>query len=210
MVAAGWVVFGPGPARAHPHVFVDGGVDFQITEDGTLEAIRVTWRYDELETLFLLSDLDVTPAAGADFTDSERALVERELGRFAPDFDGSVHLRAKGEPILLAWPRDLTARMVGDRLEVAFYRDLMEPLALEATELHAAFYERTYFFAFSLTDEPRFGEAEDRCSATITKFEPSSQTDEMRAALAKLGREETPENSNVGALLADRMVVTCK
>ena len=39
------------PAQAHPHVFVDGGVDFVLGAGAVLEALEVTWRYDEFETL---------------------------------------------------------------------------------------------------------------------------------------------------------------
>jgi len=30
------------PFQAHPHVFVDGGVDFILSENSTLEALQVT------------------------------------------------------------------------------------------------------------------------------------------------------------------------
>ncbi len=199
-----------GPALAHPHVFVDGGADFEISEGGSLERIRVTWRYDAFETLYILSDLNVLPMPGSDFSDQSRVIVEAALGDFPPDFDGSVHIRIDGMAVPLDWPRDLSAQMVGDRLEVTFLRDLAQPVLVRSKDIHVGFYERTYFFKFSLTDAPAFGAAGDSCTSAITPFEPSQQTAEIRAALARLGREETPEDSNAGALLADRMVISCE
>ncbi|EBA02264.1 hypothetical protein RB2150_09724 [Rhodobacterales bacterium HTCC2150] len=40
-------------------------------------------------------------------------------------------------------------------------------------------------------------------------FNPDAQDLDLKAALAKISREETPENDQVGALFADRISVTC-
>jgi len=48
-----------GVAGAHPHVFVDARSGFIFGEDGTLEAVRVSWRYDEFTTLILFDSLDL-------------------------------------------------------------------------------------------------------------------------------------------------------
>lgn len=196
---------------AHPHVFVDGGVDFIFDDTGaSLQTVSVTWRYDAFETLFMLSNMGVSPEPGQDFSPDDRRRAEAMLSEFAPDFDGSAHLTVAGVPVALEWPRDLSARMVGDRLEVSFLRDLAAPLASAGPlRIDVGFYERTYYFAFSLTDAPTFENAQDRCSITIALFEDTEQTAEMRAALARLSREEEPENSTAGAVFADRMVVQC-
>ncbi len=198
-----------GTARAHPHVFVDGGIDFIFLEDGQLGSIVVTWRYDAFETLYLLSDIGIIPEQGADFTDQDRALVEERLGEFPSDFDGSAHLTVMGQTVSLDWPRDLTARLVGDRLEVSFFRDLTTPVALSDTGLQAQFYERTYFFAFSLTDAPDFIGDNGRCSGNIDPFTPSDDTQDLTDMLAQLSREETPQDVNVGATFTDTLEVTC-
>lgn len=195
--------------RAHPHVFVDGGFDFVISESQQLTAIRVTWRYDTFETLYMLSEMNVSLAPNSDFSVADREIVEATLGSFPPDFDGSVHITLVGDRIALQDPRNLTARMVGDRLEITFLRDLEIPVGLREQKFNIGFYERTYFFAFSLTDVPDFGRAADRCSYEKTPFDTSQPTDKVLLELAKLGREETPEDSNIGATLADRMVVSC-
>lgn len=197
------------PAGAHPHVFVDGGIDFTFGPGGRLEAIRVTWRYDAFETLYMLTEMGVMPTGDQGFTEDERRAVEAELSVFADDFDGSAHLSIDGAPLALAWPTDVSARMAGDRLEMSFTRTLETPVALGAETLSVAFYERTYFFAFSLTDPPGFSGDGGACRADIAPFEPSSLTAELQATLAKLSREEVPEDENVGAVFADRMTVTC-
>lgn len=196
-------------AKAHPHVFVDGGVDFVFQTDGQLGSVIVTWRYDPFETIYILSDLGIVPQAGSDFSDKDRAEVKRLLGEFPPDFDGSAHLSIDQQPVPLDWPRDLTARMVEDQLEVSFTRDLLDPISTMDRRLVVMFYERTYFFAFSLTDTPEFVGDGGRCSSLIDPFAPSDETQDLTDMLAQLSREETPQGANVGATFADTLEVTC-
>ena len=43
------------PVLSHPHVFVDGGVDFVFEEEYLLSALLITWVYYEFEFLYILS-----------------------------------------------------------------------------------------------------------------------------------------------------------
>lgn len=197
------------PAYTHPHVFIDGGVEFVIDSETRLHKVIVTWRYDALETLFILTEMGLVSTGEDGFTTSERQLVEERLGRFPDDFDGSVHLTAAHSSLALEWPKDLEARLVGDRLEITFVRDLREPYLLAGNEVSAAFYERTYFFAFSMTDLPRTSGPEHNCKTEFVPFTPGTATQEIQETLAKLGREETPASGNVGYIFADVATLSC-
>lgn len=196
-------------ARAHPHIFIDGGVVFVFQDDDRLNGIIVTWRYDPFESLFMLSDMGVVPVTGSGFTEDERRIVETALSEFPSDFDGSAHLSVADEAIMLDWPRDLKARMVGDQLEVSFTRDLLSPLSVGKAPILVEFYEKTYFFAFNLTDDPDFIGDKGRCSGSIDKFLMSAETESLSDTLALLSREETPQDNNVGIKFADRLEVRC-
>jgi ABC-type uncharacterized transport system substrate-binding protein len=39
----------PLPAQSHPHVFVDGGVDFVFDEKNLLSALLITWLLNVIE-----------------------------------------------------------------------------------------------------------------------------------------------------------------
>lgn len=205
---AGLLVFLPLGARAHPHVFVDGGVDFVMGAENELTALAVTWRYDAFETLYILAShgLDLNADGGLDPADRERLIRERR--DFPADFDGSAHLTVDGHSIALAWPSDFDARIVDQRLEVTFSRALDAPLDITVGEVTLAFYESTYFFAFSLTEKPQFiGPAS--CRAEIEKFVADEDDTVLMATLAKLDREDTSDMVNVGALFADRISLSC-
>ncbi len=201
--------FMAGPALPHPHVFVDGGVDFIFGDDQQIEALEVTWHYDEFETLYTLSVLELSLNDEGKLDEVDRLELVRRLSDWPDDFDGSAHLSIEGEPVPLKWPTGLDARMVDGRLLITFTRILEEPTTLEGRPAEVAFYESTYFFAFSVTNTPQLIGAADPCGATVIPNDPDDQPEELRAALAALSREETPEIANVGALFADRIVVTC-
>ncbi len=198
-----------GQASAHPHVFIDGGVDFRFGPDAKLEALEVSWRYDEFETLYTLSaqGLELNDAGGLD--EEDRLALVRQLSEWPEDFDGSAHPVVDGVAIPLEWPSDLDAHLVDGRLQLTFVRRLSTPLDMQGREIDVSFHESTYFFAFSVTDQPDLFGDPGPCSARVVDFDPDSNSDELAKTLAKLGREETPEIANVGALFADRIVVRC-
>ncbi|WP_421700998.1 DUF1007 family protein [Aliiroseovarius sp.] len=198
-----------GAAAAHPHVFVDGGIDFLFGPDQMLTALEVTWLYDEFETLYTLSALELSLNAAGGLDEADRLELVRRLSDWPEDFDGSAHLTQGGEAVALAPPRGLDARMVDGRLLLTFTRPLVQPVAVGQSPVEAAFYESTYFFDFTLTNAPRLLGAAPGCAARVTPFDPSAQEAELLQVLARLGREETPETENVGAFFADRITLQC-
>ncbi len=45
-----------GPALAHPHVFIDTAIEAIMSPDGRVDAIRISWTYDEFYTLMILEE----------------------------------------------------------------------------------------------------------------------------------------------------------
>ncbi len=196
-------------ASAHPHVFVDGGVSFRFRDGAVLESLLVTWRYDAFETLYILSShgISLNDAGGLD--EADRLELVRQRSDWPEDFDGSAHLVHGDQPIALEWPRGLDAHLVNGRLEVTFERLLSTPLEMRGQAAELGFYESTYFFAFTITDTPEVLGPETGCAAQVIGFDADEDDTELQAALAKLGREETPDIKNVGALFADRIILSC-
>jgi ABC-type uncharacterized transport system substrate-binding protein len=49
-------LLGASPALAHPHVWMDVKADYVIGDGHTLDAIRITWTFDEFYTAFAVGD----------------------------------------------------------------------------------------------------------------------------------------------------------
>ena len=112
VLLCGLIVLFGSPAIGHPHVFVDGGVDF-LFENDTLVALRVTWLYDEFETLYILSLYNLSLNAQGGLDETDRMALVRHRSDWPSDFDGSAHLSVGGAPIALKRPTDMDAGNVG-------------------------------------------------------------------------------------------------
>lgn len=115
------------PAIAHPHVFIDGGIDFIMSGQETLEALSVTWLYDEFETLYDLSSRGIEPLPDGSLSDADREAIRAAYNEWPDDFDGSAHLSIDGQMIEMDWPSDLAVDLVDGRLQLAFLRKLQDP-----------------------------------------------------------------------------------
>lgn len=207
-VFCGSIALGGSPAVGHPHVFVDGGVDF-VFDDNSLVALHVTWLYDEFETLYILSSHNLSLNAAGGLDEADRRTLVRLRSDWPSDFDGSAHMSIEGELVPLQWPENLDAQVVDGRLQMTFTRGLDEPVELAGLTAEVAFYETTYFFAFAVTEQPAIVGAANRCIEEVLKFDPTVEDEGLQATLALLNREETPSIANVGALFADRITLTC-
>ena len=195
--------------NAHPHVFIDGGVDFHLDGNGMLHKVEVTWLYDKFETLYILSSQGISPTKDGRLNSNDLSVLTSLYENWPPDFDGSVHLKYLGNNIDLKWPQNASVTYFGNRLKVKFERELKTKLLLKNTPLDIGFYERTYFFDFSITSHPLiFGDA-GNCSASVIPFEFNSQSTEILRELSYLSREETPEDTEIGSKLADRIQLIC-
>jgi len=211
LMLLGLIGFLTAPAAwAHPHVFVDGGVDFVLRDGATLEAVEVIWLYDEFETLYTLSAAELELRSDGTLAEEDRLALAALLSDWPDDFDGSAHLSVGDDPVALGWPQDLEVQLLDGRLEVTFTRALQEPLDLRTSALEVAFYESTYFFAFTITYPPKVLGAAAACATEVIPFNPDIEATALQTTLFALSREETPTDNNVGALFADRIRLQCE
>lgn len=196
-------------ARAHPHVFVDGGVDFVLRDGHMLEALDVTWLYDEFETLYVLSAYELSLNRQGTLDEADRQKLIDQRSKWPDDFEGSAHLTTATGPVKLGRPANFDLRMINGRLQAKFTRALETPIDLRQHKVDLAFYEATYFYAFKITRPAHLSDDAETCKATVIPFDPDKEMAALQATLSQLGREETPETENVGALFADRIVLQC-
>lgn len=210
MVAFGfaWVLL-PHNATAHPHVFIDGDVDFIVDDHGALTGLSITWRYDPFESLYALSRIGIVPEEDGTLTPEDRATLIRNESDWPEDFEGAAHLSIDGVSVPLSRPIEMDADLEDGRLVVRFRRDLADPVPLNALRMIVALYERTYFYAFSVGDEPKIIGGGENCRIGVARFDSSGKYKALLTTLAALSREEVPEDTNIGANFADRIILKC-
>ncbi|MEL7465901.1 MAG: DUF1007 family protein [Pseudomonadota bacterium] len=197
------------PATAHPHIYVDAEIGLAIADGGALTALQVVWRFDAFHTLFALAFDDIEPAADGGLSPEAEETLIRAYTRWERGFDGFAKLSRNGDPIGMEPPAEVSARLVDDQLEIAFVRDLTTPLPLSEAAAEIAVYDGTYYHAVTVAEAPKIMGAAAGCRAALAPFNPDERSSTLRAALADLGREETPAIEDVGALFADRIEISC-
>ncbi|MCW1952261.1 MAG: DUF1007 family protein [Octadecabacter sp.] len=99
-----------------PHVFVDGVVDFFMPDGATLDALSVTWLFDEFATLYDLPP-SVKPFA--------RLTLNFQMISIGPRIWSSTKKTSK-----MDWPSDVAVELVDSRLRLTFIRKLAEEINL--------------------------------------------------------------------------------
>lgn len=198
-------------AAAHPHVFVEGGVSFILDEEQRLTALEVTWHYDLFETLFVLSSIKVTPQPDGGLTPEDRQKISDFMTDWPPEYKGSAHLSHVGEDLELVRPSQMEVALIDGKLVMRFERDLADPISMPGQVAEVGFYESTYYYAFTVTEPTGvLGAGKDSpCSARVIPFDPNADLEALQVSLFDLGREDIPEEPNVGALFADRIELAC-
>lgn len=140
----------------------------------------------------------------------DQARLIRQESDWPEDFRGAAHLSVDGAALKVSRPKSMQADFEEGRLTLRFRRELSQPIMIEASEVEVAFYEGTYYYDFSGSQEPGIVGPIASCSADVIHFDPSQPDANLKAALAKLGREETPDDQNVGATFADRIRLKCE
>lgn len=196
-------------AAAHPHVFVDAVVGFDV-EEGRLTSLHISWTYDEFTTLtmFDVLDLDRDGDGVLDADDLDK-VVEGET-EWPDDYNGDIYLEHNGEPLPLARPVNGSAEMQDDRITVHFNLPLTEPLDPGGSRVVLRLYDPFYFHAYTVTGVRDAGVLKGECTASFTPFQPDAAAAELQAQLAALSREETPDQAGVGRLFSDEVVLSCE
>lgn len=196
----------PAAAAAHPHVFIDGGVDFLFDGEGRIESLRVTWIYDPLNSLFMLEDLglpvDATELAPADST--RLAAYQTE---WIEGYDGDSYLWHGGDRIGLSGPLTPEAEIRDGQVAISFLREVATPFRPDDSTV-VQVYDPTYFTAYAITDAPRLESAPAGCGAEVVPFRPTSDLVVLQQRLSEIPIDGDPDG-DPGALFAERVRVTC-
>jgi len=195
----------PLPARAHPHVFIDGGVDFLFDADGRLAELQVTWIYDAMSSLLMLEDLGIDAAQPLRPRDRPRLTAYQT--EWQPGFDGDSYLLDGERRIGLSGPLDPDADLQDGQVVVTFTRSVETPFRPGPATV-AEVYDPTYFTAYTVTAEPKLGGTAEGCRAEVEPFRPTASLLAIQEKLSAVPIDQVPEE-DLGRLFADKVHITC-
>jgi len=143
------LLLGAVPCLAHPHVYVDVSLTFELDENG-LAALREDWLFDDLFTNAILAELGLDPAALA--TPEGQAAIKAGAFDNLSNFDYFTFLENAGEQLPINGVRDFKASLREGRLAYAFTVPVNLPAAA-MRGFRAAVFDREYYTDMLLLEE---------------------------------------------------------
>lgn len=198
-------------ANAHPHIFIDSGVEAIFDAQGQVTALRISWSYDDFYSLLAIEDRGLDPDGDSILTPEEQAkLTGFDMG-WDTDYDGDLYVLYQNAPVVMGRPEAPTARYENGIITSTHLRALAAPIAPGPEGIIVQIYDSGYYTAYQINAEATLTNAPTGCTATV--FEP-----DLNAADRKLqetlqeyqaGQDIEADYPAVGANYADEVRITC-
>lgn len=195
------------PADAHPHIFIDGRVDFLFDGEGRLAQLRITWDYDPMTSLFMLGDLGI---------DGSKPLSDEDRSRLAgydtvwdAGYAGDTYLWNGKQAIGLSNPVAPEAEIRDGRVVLRFLRDVDKPFR-PGRDARVEMYDPEYYYSYTLVGTPGLEGAPARCHATIEPYKPTTKLASLQRTLSAVPADQTPDQADVGKLFTDKVRLSCE
>lgn len=201
-----------GSVGAHPHVFIDADAALIFGESGKLEAVRVSWTYDEFYSLMMIEDAQLD--ADGDGT-PEPARLQAFAGHdvdWEAGFPGHIVAKQDGNPVRLGPPESHEARYASGKIVTSHIRPLEHPVAVTTADpLLLRIYDPEYFVAYAT---PRGPSVEGRKDCKVTRRPPdTSGQKELLDALQDLDMQadsiSVMNMPDVGITFAEGFEIAC-
>lgn len=205
------LALGAAPARAHPHIFIDSGIETIFDAQGQVTALRISWSYDDFYSLLAIADRGMDLDGDSLLTPEEQAQLAGFDMNWDADYDGDLYVIHQGAPVAMGRPQEPTARYENGIITSTHLRKLATPLVLGAEGLVVQVYDSGYYTAYSINAETALTGAPAGCAAQV--FEPD--LDAADQALQEKLQEYTADQDveaefpAVGAVFADEVRITC-
>ena len=211
LALAGAAVAGlaPLPALAHPHIFIETQVEVIFTPEGQVEAVRITWLYDELFSLSLISDRGFDQDFDGALTPEEKAALNGFDMDWDPDYPGDSYALLGEAPLTLGGPSDWTADYVDGMLVSTHLRKLAAPVAVGTEPFILQAYDPSYYVSYRISGTPVVTGAPD-CGAQIYEPDMALADQIYQSAIEEItGSDLEGDFPAIGAAFADEVRVTC-
>lgn len=199
------------PLSAHPHIFVDVGLEGIVDDAGKLTQVKVTWAYDALFSLLVTEDKGLDADGDAVLTPQEEAQLAGFDAQWVPGYNGDLVAELNGRALSLSGPIAPTAVMRNGRIVTTHLRDVQGTPELAGNVLTLSPFDPSYYTAYDVTGTLAMRGTQ---GCKISREEPDLDNElvNLQNELALLGQDESsfelgfPE---VGANFATRVVIRC-
>lgn len=201
---------GAAPALAHPHVFIDTGIEVIFDAAGQAVAVRITWTYDDFVSLSILTDRGFDADMDGKLSADEKARLQGFDMHWDPGYPGDTYALLGSQPLKLGPPEEWTADVVDGKLVSSHLRRI-EPAVVPMTEpLIVQSYDPSYYVQYTIPDPPKVT-GRDGCKTELLEPDLTAADEQLQATLSEYSADMDVEADfpAVGAAFADEVRVTC-
>ncbi len=201
-------------AGAHPHIFVDAGLQLHFDDRDRLAAVRVVWVYDEFYSMLMIDDLGLDRDYTGNVTPEEREELSGFDMNWVEGYEGDLRLRAGAERLELSGPLEWTADYRDGRIITTHLRAVREPPEASAGPLVFEVYDPTYYTDYTIALEAMIEGRED-CTSRVVEPDWEAAEAELQGALDELiadgadAQEIEADFPAVGEAFAHELWVQC-
>ncbi|WP_037254991.1 DUF1007 family protein [Roseobacter sp. SK209-2-6] len=203
----------PNPLQAHPHVFVDTGFEVLFDADNRLDAIKVTWSYDEFYSLLVTEDLGLDRDGDGKLTQAEHFLLTGFDTNWDEGFNGDLEVRAGEEILPLSGPLEAATEFAEGRIVSTHMRKVVARPPVNSGPFSIKAFDPSYYTAYEIKLPVRIsGPLDGRCMLERLDPDIEGALAQMQAQLLRLDANADLEENDIpllGAEFATEILITC-
>jgi ABC-type uncharacterized transport system substrate-binding protein len=205
---AGWLlaaaaVLGANAAQAHPHVWITARSEVVYAPDGTITGVRHAWTFDDMFSTYAVQGIEAK-TKGA-YSREELAQLAQTNVESLKEFAYFTYAKADGKKQKFLEPVDYFLEYQDAALTLHFMLPLKVPA--KPKELALEVFDPSYFIDFQFDDKDpiKLVGAPTACQMKFQR--PNDGT----ATAQRLNEQNfaSGDNSNYGAMFANRIMVDC-
>jgi ABC-type uncharacterized transport system substrate-binding protein len=198
------------PALAHPHVFIDSGIEVLIDDQNRATGVRISWTYDEYYSLFIIGDMGLDLDWDGVLTADESARLAGFDMKWDPGYSGDTYALQRDVDLALSRPRDWSAEYQDGKITSHHLRDFDWPIPLSGDPLIVQVYDPGYYVLYTIAFDPVLTGGQD-CQATAYAPDITEADEALKDALAEYTPDQDLEADfpAIGKAYAEEIRVTC-
>lgn len=195
----------PQDAGSHPHIFVDTALKVIVSDSGQLEAVEITWAYDEFYSLLIFEDRGLDSDYDGALTAEELAKLQGFDMAWTEGFEGDTYLTRDGAGLEMGAPVHLATEVADGRITTRHRRALVQPQAADGVVIKA--YDPGYYTAYTMTGGL---EVSGGCQGSITPPDLDAAYTKVEELLYAMPADQAEEAyPEVGEAFADTVRLSC-
>ncbi|AXI49000.1 DUF1007 domain-containing protein [Sulfitobacter sp. SK012] len=198
------------PIAAHPHIFINTGIEVLVDAQNRVTHLKVTWEYDELYSLLVTEDMGLDDDYDGTLTEAEIARLTGFDMNWIEGFNGDLEATLGNVPVRLSGPKNVTASFDDGKITTTHLRAVEETPSLDASTLNILPYDATYYTAYEVSLPVSV--TREGCEAVVSPPDIDAALALTQAELAQLPPDVEADEAGypkIGKRFATLVQVTC-